>query len=135
VIDLGQQQTEWGIKPLVDLRWQLGEKDKNGRRFQVMKRYTLSLHNKATLCKDLSTWRGRKFTLEEKLGFDLELLIGRNCQLQIAHNIKDDGRTYANVQTIVPASKDAPLLAVEDYTREIHKLEQEDPHKTGETPF
>ena len=63
--------------------------------------YTLSLHEKSNLKKDLASWRGKSFTPEELEGFDLRAILGINCTLQIIHN-KKDGNTYSNVATIVP---------------------------------
>jgi len=99
--------------------WQLDEVNPDtDRRFEVSQIYRLSLHEKSKLCQHLEAWRGRKFTSEEKRGFDLEKLIGVNCQLQIVHNVKDGGDTYANVQAIVPVGKGMTQLRVSDgYTR------------------
>lgn len=68
------------------------------------KRYTLSLHEKANLRKDMETWRGRAFTAEELKGFDILTMLGVNCQIQIIHNTKDR-KTYANVSSILPLAQ------------------------------
>lgn len=78
----------------------------------VVQRYTLSLHEKSKLRPMLEAWRGRKFTNEELEGFDLERLLGANCQVQVCHNISSDGQVYANVQAVVPAAKGAAKMAV-----------------------
>lgn len=92
------------------------------RPYEVSQIYTLSLHEKAKLCQHLEAWRGKKFTDEEKRGFDLERLIGVSCQVQVVHKITDGG-TYANVQAIVPLGKGQPKLRVPDgYVR--HKDRQ-----------
>jgi len=70
----------------------------------LSKRYTLSLHEKANLRKDLETWRGRKFTPEELDGFDLKKLLGVSAQIQVIH-ADSNGKTYANISAVVP-SKD-----------------------------
>jgi len=119
VIDLGVQTTPWGEKPKVEIRWQVDEVDPDThKRFEVRAWYTLSLSEKANLRKHLETWRGRKFTAEELRGFDLEKLIGVNCQLQVIHNITDEGKVYANVQAIVPHNAKVPKIAVLDYVRQ-----------------
>jgi hypothetical protein len=119
VVDLGLQNTPWGDKPKVEIRWQVDEVNpRNGRRFELRKRYGLSLHEKATLRKDLECWRGRKFTEAELEGFDLEKLLGKNCQLQVIHNLSDEGKTFDNVQALVPANSKVPQIAPQDYVRQ-----------------
>lgn len=119
VHDLGMESTPWGEKHKVLLVWQLEAVDTDTeKRFQVRKKYTLSLSDKANLRRDLECWRGRKFTAEELQGFDLEKLLAINCQLQIVHSLSDEGKTYANVQAIVPFNaKLGPKLAPLGYTR------------------
>ena len=68
----------------------------------ISKRYTLSLNERANLRNDLESWRGKAFTEEQLDVFDLKVLIGVNCQIQIIHN-KKGTKTYANIKTIVPA--------------------------------
>lgn len=99
--------------------WQLEEiNPDNGRPYEVSQIYTLSLHSKANLTKHLEAWRGRRFSKEELKEFDLEKLIGVNCQLQIIHNAKEGGEVYANVQAIVPVGKAMTKLRVsEGYVR------------------
>lgn len=103
--------------------WLLEEENpETGKPFQASRIYTASLHEKAMLRQHLETWRGRKFTQDELRGFDLEALIGVNCQLQIAHNIGSNGKTYANVQAVVPLAKGMNKLRVpEDYVRRKDK--------------
>lgn len=119
VHDIGLQKTPWGEKHKVLIVWQLDlVDDETGKRFDVRKFYTLSLSDKANLRKDLECWRGRKFTGDELQGFDLEKLITANCQLQVVHNLSDEGKTYANVQAIVPFnSKLGPKIAAREYVR------------------
>ncbi len=113
IVDLGMQQTAYGPKHLIKLYWQIGEKEpETGRQFTVGRRYTLSFASKAKLRGDLEIWRGRKFTPEELQGFDLERLLGKPCQIQIAHNFGNDGETWANVQAVVPAAKGSVALKV-----------------------
>lgn len=119
VVDLGLQKGAYGEKHKVELRWQTElENEEVNRRFQLRKWYTASLHEKASLRKDLECWRGRKFTEDELKSFDLEKLIGVNCQLQVIHNITDDGKTYDNIQAIVPHNVKLPKIAIDNYIRE-----------------
>ena len=118
VVDLGVLTTNWGDKHKVRFVWQIEEENADThRRFEARKSYTLSLHEKAALRKDLESWRSRKFTEAELGGFDLEQVLGANCQIQIVHDIGEDATIWANVQAVVPAPKNVPKLAPDQYTR------------------
>jgi hypothetical protein len=118
VIDHGMQESRFGRKHKVGIRWQIEEINPDtGKRFLVMRRYTLSLNLKATLRLHLEALRSRKFTAKELKGFDLESIIGLGCQLQVVHTTLDDGRTFGNVQACVPLSKSMPRLKPIDYVR------------------
>ena len=140
VVDLGMMVTQWGDKPKVRIVWQVDEEDpQTGKRYDVRALYTLSLSDKATLRKHLEAWRGRKFTGPELRGFDLENLIGANCQIQIIHHISDEGKTFANVQAIVPANAKAPKLVPDRYVRDRDRTpadaRPEAPRELDEVPF
>lgn len=127
VVALGLVETQFGKKEMVKLVWQIGEMDEESKPpkpFQVSRRYGLTLDKRSTLRKDLETWRAKKFSKEELEGFDLEKLLGVNCQLQVVHNVTDDGGTYANVQAIVPAAKGATKMAPVFYTREKDRTDK-----------
>lgn len=123
VIDLGLQKSTYEGKTserhMVRLVWQIEEEDENGRRFTPSQSYTNSLNEKAKLRQHLEAWRGRKFTDKEldDPGFDLEVLIGVNCQIQVVHNIGSSKRTYANVQAVVPLGKGMTKMRPEGYVR------------------
>jgi hypothetical protein len=119
VVNLGIVAGAYGAKHKVRLVWQLDAIDEeHGRRFDVARVYTLSLHERAALRKDLESWRGKKFTeLELDGGFDLEKLIGVGAQVQVTHDLSDDGTCYANVSTVVPPVKGAPRLTPLAYVR------------------
>jgi hypothetical protein len=111
LIDLGTQQTDFqgeaktAHKAL--LTWEILDEDTHlddGRPFTVSKRYTVSLHEKAALRKDLASWRGRDFTPEELKGFDLADVLGKTCFLSVVHAEKD-GKTFANVAGVMKAPK------------------------------
>ncbi len=70
----------------------------------ISKEYTLSLHEKSILRKELESFRGKPFSEAELEGFDLTKIIGANCMLQILHKTKD-GKTYANVANVVQLPK------------------------------
>ncbi len=121
VVDLGIVKSAFGDKPKVRIVWQIEEQNEAGHRYTARKQYNLTLHEKATLRKDLEAWRGRKFTEDELHGFDLEKLLAANCQIQVVHDISDEGTIYSNVQAIVPAPKNVAKLTALNYTRDKDK--------------
>ena len=118
VVDMGVQDTAYGPKRQLKIVWQLKSKNDKGERFQVRGTYTQSLHEKARLRHDLETWRGRPFRPEEIKAFDVEKLIGVNCQIQVAQRVSKAGRTYANAQAVVPITAEMSSLKPENYERE-----------------
>lgn len=118
VADLGVMTSAFGDKHKVRIYWQLAETDERGRRFDVRKLYTLSLHKRAALRKDLESWRGQKFTEAELAdGFNLEKLLGANATVQIVHDLGDDNTVWANVSVVLPAPKGVKKLFPLNFTR------------------
>lgn len=118
--------------PQVKLKWQSEHQLPDSRPFVVWKKYTNSTNPKAQLRKDLEAWAGRKLPEDMMAEFDLEILITRNCQLQIMHITYDDGGVFAAVNNIIPVAKDNrtgrpifPALLIQDYTRETVKQERD----------
>jgi hypothetical protein len=129
VEELGEEDTQWGPKEKGRIVWQIAEVNpETGKRFIVSKKYTISLHEQSWLCRDLQNWRGKKYTQADKKNFDPEKLLGVNAQLQIIHNVLDDGRIFANVNAIVPPQRGVALLVVDGYIRK--KDRPQDPTKT-----
>lgn len=120
VVDKGILDVTWQGKSKkqhkIDIAWQIDEARDDGKPYLVFKRYTLSLSEKANLRKDLESWRGRPFTRDEEMGFDVEQVIGVNCLLNIQHHTSGD-RTYANVVSIMPLVKGMSKIHVRDYVR------------------
>jgi hypothetical protein len=106
VIDLGTQKQEYGgeisWKRQILVIWELPEELNNDQPMTISKFYTLSLHEKSNLGKDLTSWRGRPFTETEKQGFDVTKLIGVTCQVNVMH--KDNGKEH--ISSIMPLGKD-----------------------------
>lgn len=105
--DLGTQHSELFNKDIhkVLIIWELPElrieyEGENKPRV-ISNEYSLSLHKKSNLRKDLESWRGKPFTDKELEGFNLDKILGVNGIINIIHNTKDD-RTYANVASIGP---------------------------------
>jgi len=121
------------MKDILRVSWELvtekavfkdGEPEKP---FVVNKKYNLSLGEKATLRKDLESYRGKTFTDEELKGFDVSKLINTPCMLQIIHNKVDDN-VYANISAIGSIPKgyvvdglynDTLLFSVSSFNKEI----------------
>lgn len=108
VVDLGELEITYGGKTKkqhkIKIIWEIEELRDDGSPFRPSKRYTLSLHEKAALRKDLESWRGCPFTEEELKGFDVEVLIGKGCMINVVHATKD-GSTFGNVTAIMKLPK------------------------------
>lgn len=131
LIDLGTQLTngQYGEKLQHKIRigWELFGEDEQGNPLTIMidgkempmtisKSYTVSLHEKAGLRKDLAAWRGKDFTDEEAKAFDVSKLLGAYCMVN-ATTSETNGKTYTNVAGLTPlpgALKNAKPAAVHD---------------------
>lgn len=116
LIDLGTQHTtgQYGDKfqHKVKVSWELFGDDENGAPLTInidgkempltiSKSYTMSLHEKSGLRRDLSAWRGRDFTDEELQAFDITKLLGVYCMVNVTESTTN-GKTYSNVANITP---------------------------------
>lgn len=110
-------------KHMISVAWQINETRDDGKRYVIYRRYALTLNEKAALRKDLESWRGKPFTREEEMGFDVESVIGANCLLNVQHKPSGD-KTYANVVSIMPLVKGMPKLAADGYVRETEQAQQ-----------
>ena len=116
VVDRGIVKSDlYGDKHKCRIVWELSCKMEDGRPFTIQKNYTVSLHKKATLTKDLTSIRGKAFTAEELAGFDLEKVIGSNCQIVVVH-AEHEGVVYGNVGSILKAGPNK-LQAAGTYIR------------------
>lgn len=121
-VDLVEQKPEdfkgdGDFRPKVRLVWQIKELREDGKRHTLSRKYTASLHEKAHLRKHLDSWRGKPFTPEELAEWDLEKVLGINCTIQVVHNAGDNGKVWANVEHVMPASKEGETLHPVDYVR------------------
>lgn len=113
VVDLGLQHTPWGSKEQVYLGFEVPshrvEWERDGKKHQgpglIGVTWTLNLYEEANLGKNLISWRGKPFTREEKQGFDLFKLLGVPCMLSVTHNEAKNGKTYANIASIMGVPK------------------------------
>ncbi len=109
VIDLGEVETGFGVKPRVRIVYLLDANDSEGNPFRVVSTYTASLHEKANLRKALKSILGADVSGQ----FDLEELLGINNQLVVTTTEKDD-KVYTNIVAILKAPKGSPRLAIPD---------------------
>jgi hypothetical protein len=115
-IDLGTQLIDYqGQKKTqrkVLLSWELSEErltkgEFAGQPFTMGKKYTWSMSEKASLRKDLESWRSRAFVEADFKGpnrFNIRNVVGAACLLQISHE-DNDGKTYANIKAITSLPK------------------------------
>ncbi len=101
VIDQGTQTVEWsGIEKQqhkVLVAWELPtvpNPDNDDKPYLMWQNYTASLDDRSNLYKHLVAWRGRAFTPEELIGFELKKILGAPCILTVVWS-KDE--KWANV--------------------------------------
>ena len=108
VIDLGTQRNEYqgqvSWKRKVMITWEVHNKDSE-EPFEISNFYNNSLYEKANLSKDLTSWRGRPFTEDEKKGFDISNLVGKVCQL----NVIEGNNGKPKVATVLPTKDEVGI--------------------------
>jgi hypothetical protein len=123
LIDLGTQPKSYqgqakGEARKIMASWEIlgDERMPDGKPFTISKSWFLSMHEKATLRKDLESWRGRPFSLEEESSFDVSKLLGAYCMVNCTQS-ETNGKTYTNVAGLTPLpgalknAKPAPVHA------------------------
>lgn len=116
IVDLGVLQTAFGPKDKVQFIWLSDEADETGRTKYLFKRYTKSLHEKASLRKDVKAILGKDI---DGSSFDVESLLGRTNSLVVQHSEGNDGKVYANIIGIMKPT--AKLTIPADFTRKKDK--------------
>jgi hypothetical protein len=120
LIDVGTQKTEYQgtVKEQhqMVLGWELpteliSDGEAAGQPYVVTKWYTASLHEKANLRKDLSTWRNREFSEEElekyeDEGFELHTLLGVPAMVTVTET--GDGKVKVTAVTSPPKGTKVP---------------------------
>lgn len=142
IVDLGTQESTYmgNVKQVhrVMFQFEVHSEDAQGNPLvtsggdpmTVSKTFTVSLADKATLRKDLETWRGKPFTAEEKNGFELKNVLGQWAMITVSEN-ESNGKTYTNIANInpVPATikknglpegkNDLKLFSIDDADMEL----------------
>ena len=71
----------------------------------ISKEYTLSLHEKSNLRRDLEGWRGKAFNSKELSSFDITNLISKECNISIIHKTSKSGNEFAQIGSISALAK------------------------------
>jgi hypothetical protein len=80
--------------------------EKGPEPFMVSKEYTLSMSSKSNLRKDLESWRGQGFTEKQAEEFDITVLLGIPCMINVIHKTaKSSGNDYTVISSITPLPK------------------------------
>jgi hypothetical protein len=109
LIDLGTHHGEYQGKPTarnqVFIEFELPtELMDDGRPYTVGRFFTNSLSEKSNLRPLLESWRGKAFTIEELMKFDLENILGAPALITIVHESKD-GKTKAKIAGVAKLPK------------------------------
>tara|TARA_R100000458_G_C8183629_1_gene179795 strand:- start:175 stop:744 length:570 start_codon:yes stop_codon:yes gene_type:complete len=125
VLDLGTQENNWqgeiSWKRKVWFEWEVPEHtDSNNEPLTTGKFYNVSFYEKSNLSKDLTSWRGKPFSAQEKKQFNMGDMLGQTCQIQIME--KDSGKQQ--IVSIMPLKDDinqqyhkSKLFSIEDYQK------------------
>ena len=115
IIDLGTQTEEYEGKKRVGRRvligWELPNErmEANGKPFIVARRYSFSSNEKASLRKDLESWRGKGFSDDEITKFDLQSVLTKTCMLSIMQEQKKTGGVRSKITAVSPIIKGMPI--------------------------
>lgn len=112
-------------------------------------RFTWSFHEKSNLRKTLENWRGTPFKPEDfsgpPNGFHIRKLVGVPCYAQIMHETGGNGKTYANMTSIMrypgkaenwpKAEGDLIFFDLDDFRQDVFdKLTKRIKAQIAETP-
>lgn len=134
IVDIGMQETKFGLKQQIIITWELpSELSDEGLPHAISKFYTLSLNEKANLRKDLESMKGKipAEKLEDPVFIDnlFTKLLGTTCQLSISQYKNKEGYNRNGIEgvgklmkgTDVPAAVNTPvLLDLENYDQSVY---------------
>jgi len=115
-----QGETKFANK--VRLTWELPNErkvfheEKGEQPYVLSKDFTLSMHEKANLRKALESWRGKAFTEKEAEAFNITVLLGKPCMLNVIWKEKKDGNMRADIAGITAMPKGIPCPPQENPT-------------------
>lgn len=116
VVDLGVVATQFGPKEKVQIVYVLDAVNSKGENFRISQFFNKSLHDKASLRKALKAILRRDVSGT----FDMDDIIGVTAGIVTEQN-ESDGKTYANVQAIIPCPKGQKMEIPEDFQRQVEK--------------
>jgi len=138
IIDLGTQKSEYmgTVKHLKKLMMQFevhGEDAEGnptvttkGDPMIISKSYTATLADKASLRKDLETWRGKPFTPQEKDGFELKNVLGQWAMITVGQS-ENNGKTYTNILNVNPVPANIKKVGLPEGKNELKIFDINDP--------
>ena len=94
----GEEKIQDQIMLLWEVDEAIQEGEYKGKNKTVSLSTTYSFHSLSRLTKIVEAWKGKLTPEELKGGFDLNILVGLPCMLNIMHT-ESNGKTYANVDT------------------------------------
>lgn len=97
---LGETKRMNKVRLTWELPNELREFDGVEKLLVISKEYTLSMHEKSNLRKDLENWRGKGFTEDEAKAFDITKLLGIPCMLSVVHSVSKSGDKYNKIGSI-----------------------------------
>jgi len=139
IVDLGTQETTYlgAVKhlPKVMLQFEVhGEDDdgnaivtSKGEPMSISKNFTLSLAEKATLRKDLQTWRGREFSAEELRGFELKNVLGAWAMVSVIKAMGNNGKEYTNIAAIMSVPQAVKKAGMPQHHNDLKMFSIEEP--------
>ena len=111
VVDIGTRDTEWqGVSKkkrelviMFEFPTELTQFKKDGPKepFVLSKYLTLSLSDQGKMKPFVEAWLGKKIDAT----FDLFSLVGQTAFISVSHEQGKNGKTYANIGTIMPLPK------------------------------
>ena len=124
VLDIGLRETNWQghakqnfqVRFVFQIEPRREKAHRKGERFTVSRNFNNVYGLQAALPKMLKAWTGHAFTPEEWKTLDLESFLWRPTLLNITYTVAD-GRTYANIENILPWPKGQEPLKPENYLR------------------
>jgi len=113
MIDIGTVEWEWQgetkythkVRLSFELPHEMRDFGGEQKPMVISKEYTLSLHEKSNLRRDLEGWRGKSFSNQELSGFELTDVLGSSCNISVIHKTSKSGNEFAQIGSISGISK------------------------------